>query len=150
MARRGRRARARTTSAKPTAVPTQTGDMHSTEPTHKTTNEGRRDAHLAASDHRSSGEILEASAPFVEFAAATTVRAVEVTAVVLLALLVCPPLFILVVVVAVPLVALVALIAIATAIVALPYRLVRHLRGRRAHHISLVLRRLQRLPGARA
>jgi hypothetical protein len=106
-------------------------DMHTTEPTHKT-------------------EILKASAPFVEFAAAATVRAVEVAAVVLLALLVCPPLFILVVVVAVPLVALVALVAAAAAIVAVPYRLARHLRGRRAHHTSLVLRRLQRLPGARA
>jgi hypothetical protein len=131
-------------------VPTQTGDMHTTEPTHKTTNDGRRDAHLAASTHRTSGQVLEAPAPFVEFAAAATVRAVEVAAVVLLALLVCPPLFILVVVVAVPLVALVALVAAAAAIVAMPYRLVRHLRGRRAHHTSLVLRRLQRLRGARA
>jgi hypothetical protein len=124
--------------------------MHTTEPMHETTNEERRDARLAASTHRTSGEVLEASAPFVELAAATTVRAVEVAAVALLALLVCPPLFILVVVVAVPLVALVALVAIAAAIVAMPYRLVRHLRGRRAHHTSLVLRRLQRLRGARA
>jgi hypothetical protein len=57
--------------------------MPTTEPTHKTTNEERRDARLAASTHRTSGEILEASAPFVEFAAAETVRTVEVAAVVL-------------------------------------------------------------------
>jgi hypothetical protein len=117
--------------------------MHTTEPTHQTASEGRQDAHLSASAHRTSGEVLAASAPFVEFAAAATVRAVEVAAVVLLALLVCPPLFIVVVVVAVPLVALVALVATAAAIVALPFRLVRHLRGRRAHHTSLVLRRLR-------
>jgi hypothetical protein len=118
--------------------------------THTTTNEGRRDAHLSASTHRTSGEVLEASAPFVEFAAAAMVRAVEVAAVVLLALLVCPPLFIVVVVVAVPLVAMAALVAIAAGIVAMPYLLVRHLRGRRAHHTSLVARRLRRLRGARA
>ena len=104
--------------------------MHTTEPTHKT-------------------EILEA-APFIEFAAAAMVPAVEVAAVVLLALLVCPPLFIVVVAVAVPLVAMVALVAIAAAIVTLPYRLVRHLLARRAHHTSLVLRRFRRLRGVRA
>jgi hypothetical protein len=50
--------------------------MHTTEPTHETASEGRQDAHLSASTHRTSGEVLEASAPFVEFAAAATVRAV--------------------------------------------------------------------------
>ena len=130
------------------AEPTATGDMNTTEPTHETASEGRRDAHPSA--HRTSGEILQEAAPFVEFAAAAMVRAVEVAAVVLLVLLVCPPLFILVVVVAVPLVALGALVAIAAAIVATPCLLVRHLRGRRAHHTSLVLSRLRRLRRAHA
>jgi hypothetical protein len=122
--------------------------MNTTEPTHEAASEGRRDAHPSA--HRTSGEILQEAAPFVEFAAAAMVRAVEVAAVVLLVLLVCPPLFILVVVVAVPLVALGALVAIAAAIVATPCLLVRHLRGRRAHHTSLVLSRLRRLRRAHA
>ncbi len=108
----------------------------------------RRNAHLSA--HRTPGEILREAAPFVEFAVPAMVRAVEVAAVVLLVLLVCPPLFILVVVVAVPLVALAALVAIAAAIVAMPCLLMRHLRGRRAHHTSLVLSRLRRLRGAHA
>ena len=130
------------------AEPAATGDMNTTEPTHETASEGRPDAHPAA--HRTSGEILQEAAPFVEFAVPAMVRAVEVAAVVLLVLLVCPPLFILVVVVAVPLVALAALVAIAAAIVAMPCLLMRHLRGRRAHHTSLVLSRLRPLRGVDA
>ena len=125
--------------------------MNTTEPTHETASEGRRDAHPSA--HRTSGEILQEAAPFVEFAAAAMVRAVEVAAIVLLVLLVCPQLerrLSLSTSMAVPLVALGALVAIAAAIVATPCLLVRHLRGRRAHHTSLVLSRLRRLRRAHA
>jgi uncharacterized membrane protein len=102
------------------------------------------------SARRSSGETLEHAGLSIELAAAAMVRIVEVATVVVLSLLVCPPLAILAIVVALPLVALAALLAIASAIVAVPYLLVRHLRGRRAHHTSLVLRRLRRLRGAHA
>ena len=98
------------------------------------------------SAHQSPGETLEHAGLSIELAAAASVRVVEVAAVVVLSLLVCPPLAILAVVVALPLVALAALLAIA----AVPFLLVRHLRGRRDHHTSLVLHRLRRLRGAHA
>jgi hypothetical protein len=88
------------------------------------------------SNERAKEELL-----FIELVAAALVRAAELAAVVLIFLLVCPPLLILLVVVGVPLVALFAI----AAVLSLPYEVLRHLRGRRTHHTSIVLRRLQRL-----
>jgi hypothetical protein len=68
---------------------------------------------------------------------ALTLRAVEVGALVLIGLLVCPPLFILVVVVVVPLVALTVLVSLVAAVLATPYLIVRHVRGHRAGHAVL-------------
>jgi hypothetical protein len=75
------------------------------------------------------------------FAAAGVLRAIELGAVVLIGLLVCPPLFILVVVVVVPLVAIALLLVLAAAVVSAPYVLVRHLRGHRGGHVALFAQR---------
>lgn len=96
-----------------------------------------------------SNELPKEGLAFIELAAASLVRSAEVAAVVLIAVLVCPPVLILLVVVAVPLVALAALVAIVTGVLAIPYRLARHLRGRRAHHTAIVVHRLQRLQPAK-
>jgi hypothetical protein len=68
---------------------------------------------------------------------ALTLRAVEVGALVLIGLLVCPPLFILVVVVVVPLVALTVLVSLIAAVLATPCLIVRYIRGHRAGHAVL-------------
>jgi hypothetical protein len=94
----------------------------------------------STSDERRKERLL-----FIELAAASLVRSAEVAAIVLIGLLVCPPLLILLVVVGVPLVAFATLVAIVTGVLAIPYHVASHLRGRRAHHTSIVVRRLQRL-----
>ena len=91
------------------------------------------------SEPPSPAEKLENDAVVAGFAAAGALRAVEVAAVVLLGLLVCPPLAILVVVVVVPLLALGLLIAVLST----PYLLVHHLRGHH-DHLSLLAHRLRR------
>jgi hypothetical protein len=70
----------------------------------------------------------------VGLAGALTLRAIEVGALVLIGLLVCPPLFILVVVVVVPLVALTVLVSLIAAVLATPYLIVRHFQGHRGGH----------------
>ena len=90
-------------------------------------------------------ELAEERLSFIELAAGILVRGGELAAVVLIVLLVCPPLMILLVVVAIPLVALAAVAAIVAAVLWVPYSLARHLRGRRAHHTSIVAHGLQRL-----
>ncbi|TML07264.1 MAG: hypothetical protein E6G41_05085 [Actinobacteria bacterium] len=94
---------------------------------------------------QTSSERTEERLAFIELAAAGLVRSAEVAAVVLIVLLVCPPLLILLVVVAVPLAALAVLVAIVFGVVAIPYRIASHLRGRRAHHTHIVVHRLKRL-----
>jgi len=81
---------------------------------------------------------VEEDAALAGLAAGETLRAVEVAAVVLLGLLVCPPLAILAVVVIVPLLVL----AVVVAVLSVPYLVVRHLRGHRGQG-GLVLGRLR-------
>src|SRR5688500_3338288 len=70
-------------------------------------------------------------------AGALTLRAFVVGTLGFVGLLVCPPLFILVVVVVVPLVALTVLVCLIAAVLATPYRIVRHARGHRGGHAVL-------------
>jgi hypothetical protein len=83
---------------------------------------------------------LEHDAELAGVATAEGLRAVEIAAVVVLGLLVCPPLAILVVVVAVPMLIIGLLVAVLTA----PYLLVHHLRARHRGHASLLGHRLRR------
>jgi hypothetical protein len=82
-------------------------------------------------------EEIEQAASFTELAAGGALRAVEVLLGSLLALLLCPPLLILVVIVGVPLVATVVLVALVAAVFAAPYLLVRHLRGHEVPHATV-------------
>jgi hypothetical protein len=82
----------------------------------------------------SATERVEEVATEVGLVGALAVRAVEIGALVLIGLLVCPPLFILIVVVVVPLVALTVLVSLVAAVLATPYLIVRHARGHRAGH----------------
>jgi Flp pilus assembly protein TadB len=82
-------------------------------------------------------------ASVAELTVGGALRAVEVAAAVLLALLICPPLAILVVVIVVPLVLTVVLVALVAAVLATPYFLVRHLRGHRTPHVALFAQRLR-------
>jgi hypothetical protein len=82
-------------------------------------------------------ERVEEVASDVGVAGALALRAVEIGALVLLGLIICPPLFILVVVVVVPLVALTVLLSLVAAVLATPYLIVRHIRGHHAGHAVL-------------
>ena len=79
---------------------------------------------------------------------AGTLRAVEVAAVVLLGLLVCPPLAILVVLVVVPLLVIGLVLGLLAAVVSAPYLLVHHFRSPHRGHLSLLAHRLRRAAGA--
>jgi hypothetical protein len=70
-------------------------------------------------------------------------RAVEVAAIVLVGLLVCPPLAILVVVVAVPLLVTAVVLGLIGAVLATPYVLVQHFRGHPGGHLALLAQRLR-------
>jgi hypothetical protein len=78
-----------------------------------------------------------------DVAVAGGLRAVEIAAVVLCGLLVCPPLAIVVVVVAVPLLVTAVVLGLLGAVLATPYVLVRHLRGHRGRHLPLLVHRLR-------
>jgi hypothetical protein len=88
-------------------------------------------------------EKLEEDAELAGVAVAGALRAVDVTAVVLLGLLVCPPLAILVVLVVVPLLVTAVVLALLAAVLATPYVLVQHLRGHPGGHLSLLAHRLR-------
>jgi hypothetical protein len=88
-------------------------------------------------------EQLEKDALVAGFAAAGSLRAVEVAAVVLLGLLVCPPLAILVVVVVVPLLLIALVVALLAAVLTTPYLLVRHFRHPHGGHASVLAHRLR-------
>jgi hypothetical protein len=88
-------------------------------------------------------EKLEKDALVAGFAAAGALRAVEVAAVVLLGLLVCPPLAILVVVVVVPLLMIALVVALLAAVLTVPYLAVRHFRSPHGGHASLLAHRLR-------
>ena len=74
-------------------------------------------------------EKLEEDALLAGEAAAGALRGVEVAAVVLLGLLVCPPLAILVVIVVVPLAVIALVLGLLVAVLSTPYLLVHHFRG---------------------
>jgi hypothetical protein len=90
----------------------------------------------------SSTERLEDDASIAGVAAGGALRLVEVAAVVLLGLLVCPPLAILVVVVALPLLVIALALGLLAIVLATPYLLVQHFRGRHGH-ASLLKQRLR-------
>src|SRR5215211_5205778 len=91
----------------------------------------------------SAAEKLEEDAVLAGLAAAGTLRAVEVAAVVLVGLLVCPPLAILVVLVVVPLLVIALVAALLAAVVTVPYLLVQHFRSPHGGHASLLAHRLR-------
>jgi uncharacterized membrane protein len=90
----------------------------------------------------SAPEKLEEDALLAGEAAAGALRGVEVAAVVLIGLLVCPPLAILAVLVVVPLFVIACVVAILALVLATPYLIVQHLRGHHAH-ASLLAHRLR-------
>jgi hypothetical protein len=100
----------------------------------------------AASEDTEAGlERAEEELSWVGLAVAGTLRAAELAAIVLIALLVCPPLAILTVVVVVPLVALAVVTAAVVAVIALPVFVVRHLHRHRAPRAHELVHRLARL-----
>jgi hypothetical protein len=76
---------------------------------------------------------LEQDAEVAGVAAAGSLRAIEVAAVVLVGLLVSPPLAILAVLVAIPLLIAAAALALLAVIFGTPYLIVQHLRGHHGH-----------------
>ena len=91
----------------------------------------------------STAERVEKDASLASLAAGDTLRGVEVAAVVLLGLLVCPPLLILVVVVVVPLLAMALVLGLIAAVLSAPYLLVHHFRAHDGRHPSLLAQRLR-------
>ena len=91
----------------------------------------------------SPAEKLEEDALVAGEAAAGALRAVEVSAVVLLGLLVCPPLAILVFLVVAPLLVAALVLGLAAAVLSTPYLLVHHFRGHDRVHLPLLARRLR-------
>src|SRR3954469_14632703 len=92
----------------------------------------------------SPAEKLEEDAALAGLAVGEALRAVEVAAVVLLGLLVCPPLAILAVVVVVPLLVTALVLGLLAAVLSAPYLLIHHLRGHDRRHASLLAHRLRR------
>ena len=92
----------------------------------------------------SPAEKLEEDALLAGEAAAGALRAVEVAAIVLIGLLVCPPLAILVVLVVVPLLVIALVGGLLAAVLSTPYLLVHHFRSPHAGHLSLQSHRLRR------
>jgi uncharacterized membrane protein len=78
-------------------------------------------------------EKLEEDALLIGAAATGALRAVEIAAVVLIGLLVCPPLAILAVVVVVPLLLIATVLGLLLAVLSAPYLLVHQLRGHHDH-----------------
>ena len=94
-------------------------------------------------DHLSPTEKLEEDAALAGVAAAGALRAVEVAAVVLLGLIVCPPLAILVVLVVVPILVTALVLGLLAAVLSTPYLLVHHFRAHDRRHVSLLAHRLR-------
>ena len=88
-------------------------------------------------------EELEADASVAEVAVGGALRAVEVAAVVLLGLLICPPLAILAVLVVVPLVVMALVLGLIAAVLTAPYLLIHHFRAKDGRHTSLLAQRLR-------
>ncbi len=92
----------------------------------------------------SPAEKLEEDASLAGLAAGEALRAVEVAAVVLLGLLVCPPLAILAVLVVVPLLVTALVLGLLAAVLSTPYLLVHHFRSHDRRHATLLAQRLRR------
>jgi hypothetical protein len=88
-------------------------------------------------------EKLEEDALVAGFAAAGALRAVEVAAVVLVGLLVCPPLAILAFVVLAPIFVAAVVFGLLVAVLSTPYLLVHHFRAGHGDHVSLLRERLR-------
>jgi hypothetical protein len=88
-------------------------------------------------------ERLEEDAELAGAAVVGGLRAVEIAAVVLIGLLICPPLAILAVLVVVPILVVALVLALLVAIVGTPYLIVQHLRGHPGGHLSLLAHRLR-------
>ena len=87
-------------------------------------------------------EKLEDDALLAGEAAAGALRGVEIAAIVLLGLLVCPPLAILAVLVVVPLAVIALVLGLLVAVLSAPYLLFHHFRGHH-DHLSLLGHRLR-------
>src|SRR5689334_14818492 len=92
---------------------------------------------------RSGAEKLEEEGLLAGEAAAAGLRAVEVGAVVLVGLLVCPPLAIVTVAVVVPLLVVALVLGLLVAILSMPYLLVHAFRGHHGGHRALLGHRLR-------
>ena len=92
----------------------------------------------------STAEKLEEDALLAGAAAAGALRGVEVAAVVLIGLLVCPPLAITVFLVVVPLLVTALVLGLVAAVLSTPYLLVCHFRGHHGGHAALLVHRLRR------
>jgi len=92
----------------------------------------------------SPAERLEQDAVLAGEVVAGGLRAVEVTAVVLLGLLICPPLAILAFLVVAPLLAAALALGLIAAVLSTPYLLVHHFRGHERRHLPLLAHRLRR------
>jgi hypothetical protein len=91
----------------------------------------------------STAEKIEEKASLAGLAAADALRGVDVAAVVLLGLFVCPPLAILVVVVVDPLLVAALVVGLIAAVLSTPYLLVHHLRGHHGGHGALFMHRIR-------
>lgn len=100
-----------------------------------------------AYEPRSTAEKIGQDASLAGLAAAAALQAVEVAAIVLLGLLVCPPPAIFVVVV-VPLVVTALALGLTAAVLSAPYPLVHHFRGHGRRPASLLAHRVRRAGGA--
>jgi hypothetical protein len=95
---------------------------------------------MTTTDHHvTAGEI----ASDAEVGVGAGLRAVEVGAIVLIGLLVCPPLAILAVLVVVPLVLTALVLGVLAAVISAPYLLVHHLRSPDRRHTALLAHRLR-------
>jgi hypothetical protein len=92
---------------------------------------------------RSRAERLEQDASLAGLAAAEALSGIEIAAVVLIGLLICPPLAILAFLVVVPTVGAALVIGLLAAILSSPYLLVHHLRARHRSHGALFAHRLR-------
>jgi hypothetical protein len=88
-------------------------------------------------------EKLEDDALLLGGATAGALRGIEVAAIVLIGLLICPPLAILVVVVVVPLLLIAMVLGLLLVVFSIPYLLVHHFRGDH-DHLSALRQRLHR------
>ena len=92
---------------------------------------------------RSTADRLENDALLAGEAAAGALRGIEIAAVVLIGLLICPPLAILATVVVLPLLIIGTAVGLLLIVLSLPYLLVHHLRGGDGGHFKLLAHRLR-------